>query len=411
MTFFQLSQSVEKVIKVILINLTLFLATIPFLAPIPINSDIQYPIFLVCGAIIFIDVLSKKFTLSKVEIYFVGLSILSFFYINPLLESNLRIPKIVGLLFAFLVFYVFKRYWRSMNPMYFKFGVYLNLVFILIEFIQIEFYFKIISPFVRLIKLDEGGSSRGFHGLMAEPSFLAGMGAFFFLIAIALLNEKRISRLSFLFLFIASFSMIILSSSITGVIFLVAILGLSLFLINISNFNKVLLIFLGIIFSFVLVIATIEIDIRGLDFLRDMIVNPTSVVNLTDRSISTRLMALIGAYESMISGHIFGNGVGSLQFVIFDLLRNSKIFGEYLGDHIYFATGYISAISHYIIELGLFFIVFLVWIYSQTRFISYAICIRAISLIYLLFSFSILFPPVWILLAITDKYNIKKITK
>jgi len=73
MTFFQLSQSVEKVIKVILINLTLFLATIPFLAPIPINSDIQYPIFLVCGAIIFIDVLSKKFTLSKVEIYFVGL--------------------------------------------------------------------------------------------------------------------------------------------------------------------------------------------------------------------------------------------------------------------------------------------------------------------------------------------------
>jgi len=411
MPFFHLPQIVEKVIKVVLINLTIFLATIPFLAPIPINSDLQYPIYLVCGAIIFIDILSKKFILSKVEIYFLGLSMLSFFYINPLLEFNLRIPKIVGLLFAFVVFYVFKRYWRSMNPIYFKFGVYLNLVFIFLEYIQVEFYIKIVSPFVRIIKLDEGDSDRGFHGLMAEPSFLAGMGAFFFLVSIVLIKEKRISRLSFFLLFIASFSMMILSSSITGVIFLAAIFALSLFFINISIINKVILIFLAIISSFLLVIVTIEVDLRALDFMRDTIVNPTSILNLNDRSISTRLMALIGAYESMIGGHIFGNGVGSLQFVIFDLLRNSKLFSDYLGDHIYFATGYISAISHYIIELGLFFIVFLVWIYSQTRFISYVISVRLISLLFLLFSFSILFPPVWILLAITDKYNIKKIIK
>ena len=126
MIYFQFPKIIERDIKIFLINFSIFLSTVPFLAPFPIASDMQYPIFVICAAIMIIDIISKNFILSKLEIYFFGLALLSFVYINPLAEYSFSPFKAVGLLFAFLVYYVFRRYWKLMNPIYFIVGVYLN---------------------------------------------------------------------------------------------------------------------------------------------------------------------------------------------------------------------------------------------------------------------------------------------
>ena len=407
MLYFQFLKIIERDIKVFLINFSIFLSTIPFVAPFPIGSDIQYPIFVICAAIIFIDIISKNFILSKLEIYFFGLALLSFVYINPLAEYNFSLFKAVGLLFAFLVYYVFRRYWKLMNPIYFIIGVYLNAFIVFLEMIQIEIYAKLVSPFVRLIKLDQGDSTRGLHGLMSEPSFLGGVGAFFFLISYALFYEKRISTLSFLFLIMTSLTLIVLSSSITGFIFISAITILSFFIIKVNIINKFLLFLLLTVCTVYLLIYTLDNTSRAMEFVRSFLIQPALLIDITDRSVATRVMALIAGVESILQGNIFGHGIGTMQYVTIDLLQKSQTFSGYLGDTVYVAGGFISAISQYVIELGFLFILLLFWIYGNTKLNAYIFYIRSISFIYLLFSFSILFPPVWILLAITDKYNAK----
>lgn len=407
MLYFQLPKIIEIDIKLFLINFSLFLSTIPFVAPIPISSDMQYPIFVICAAIILIDFISKNFFLSKLEIYFLGIGIISFVYINPLVQYSYSPFKAVGLLFAFLVYYIFRRYWKLMNPIYFITGVYLNAFIVFLEVIQVEIYLKLVSPFVRLIKMDPNDSFRGLHGLMSEPSFLGGVSAFFFLISYALFYEKRISKISFLYLTITSLALIALSLSITGFIFICAITLLSFFVLKVNKINKFLILLLIIISGTLFFILTLDNESRVVEFVRSIIIKPDLFFDISDMSVATRLMALISAIESILQGHIFGHGFGTMQYISVDLLKKSQNFNNYLGDTSYFAGAFISAISQYIIEIGLLFIIFLFWIYSNTKFNGYVFYIRSISFIYLLFTFSILFPPAWILLAITDKSNVK----
>tara|TARA_B110000008_G_C16606391_1_gene418591 strand:- start:43 stop:471 length:429 start_codon:yes stop_codon:yes gene_type:complete len=140
-----------------------------------------------------------------------------------------------------------------------------------------------------------------------------------------------------------------------------------------------------------------------------LILNPQLLFDLKeDLSIASRLISLITAGESLIQGNIFGNGIGSMQFKSFYLLQNSKIFDTQYSNIIYFAGGFISAISLYIIELGLFFIILIAWLYSNTSLNAFNLYIRSISFLYILFTFSIVFPPFWALIAITDKFNRKE---
>ncbi|MBT4959419.1 MAG: hypothetical protein HON33_05555, partial [Flavobacteriaceae bacterium] len=392
MSYFQLPKFVEINLKFFLLNLVAFLSTIPFLAPIPIATDIQYPIFIICAVIVFLDFISKKIILLKFEVYFIGLALLSFIYINPLSDYDYRINKCVGIFFAFLVFYVFRRYWRLMNAKYFAIGIYLNAFVAFLEIIQFEIYLKLVTPFVRVIKFDSGESDRGVHGLMAEPSFLAGMGAFFCLISIALYYETRISKKSFIFQILVSLTLIILSSSITGLMFIFPIIFVVLLLTKIKTIDILLFFLISVLILFYFTFMMPELDFRAIDFIRDIIINPSSILSLEDRSIALRMMSLIAAYESIVQGNILGFGIGTMQYVTIDLLRNSLFFSDFLGDNIYFSGAFISSLSLYVIEIGIFFIIFLLWIYSSTKFIAYAIYIRIISILYLLFTFSILFP-------------------
>ncbi|SVE16492.1 uncharacterized protein METZ01_LOCUS469346, partial [marine metagenome] len=226
MRYFQLPLIVNNINKSFLINLVAFLSTIPYVAPIPISTDIQYPIFIVCLIILLIDILTKRFVLSKLEVYFFFLACISFIYLNPFSDFEYRLTKSVGLLFSFFLFYVFRRYWHVMSPKYFIAGIYLNVFVVLLQLINVDLYSKLISPIVRTIKLDLGEGARGLQGLMAEPSFLGGMGAFFLLLSYALYKEQRILKRTFIILVVISIATIFASNSITAMMFLLPIITL-----------------------------------------------------------------------------------------------------------------------------------------------------------------------------------------
>ena len=102
-----------------LVNIGAFFCTLPFVAPIPIGSDVQYPIFLLCSLVIFHDFFIKgDIRLRKIELYFLIVALFSFVYINPFYEYDYYIFKRVGLLFGFIIFYVYSRYWHIVKPKY-----------------------------------------------------------------------------------------------------------------------------------------------------------------------------------------------------------------------------------------------------------------------------------------------------
>ena len=95
--------------KVLLINLVVLFSTIPYVAIFPLSSDIQYPVFLLCFLIIIWDLFENKLSLNRLEIFFLFISLISFFYVFPFSEFDYSISKRVGLLFGFAVFYVYSR--------------------------------------------------------------------------------------------------------------------------------------------------------------------------------------------------------------------------------------------------------------------------------------------------------------
>ena len=130
-----------------LVNIGAFFCTMPFVAPIPIGSDVQYPIFLLCFLVIFHDFFIKgDIRLRKIELYFLIVALFSFVYINPFYEYDYYIFKRVGLLFGFLVFYVYSRYWHTVKPKYILAGIYVNFIAAIAHFMFTELFANIAGP-------------------------------------------------------------------------------------------------------------------------------------------------------------------------------------------------------------------------------------------------------------------------
>ena len=102
------------------------------------------------------------------------------------------------------------------------------------------------------------------------------------------------------------------------------------------------------------------------------------------------------------SGPILGHGVGTLDVFAHDLMADT-----YLHKILILADGQennpYSTIGLYLFELGLFFLILIVWLYLRTKKESLAVVVRLTSILFIISAFSIVFPPFWILIAATDK--------
>ena len=383
-----------------LVNLAAVFCLLPFIAPIPISTDVQYPVFLICAFIFMIDLFSGYLRLSKIDLYFIFVSLLSFIYISPFIDLEYTLDRRVGLLCGFFVFYVFTRYAYFVKAKAVLFAIYLNFVAIIFHLINPLLFSSLASYFTRTIKNATHG--RGVSGLAPEPNFMGAMAVVFILITFLLYKQNKVTRNQVIRVVIISIAMAMATSSGTASLMLLTLAALVFIFANIRVRTKLLLLISCFLF-YELYTLFYYPESRGLKILVYLLNDPIALL-LRDDSIGFRMVAILLGFESMIQGNVFGHGVGSLSGVAESIASNTYI--ERLFPRVFYRVGAnLSSFSQYSIEMGLFFWVLIVWVYFKAVPYSFALIIRFMTLFFLIATFSIVFPPLWMLLGFTDIRN------
>ena len=385
--------------KSFLINLAALFCMIPYVAPLPLDTDVQYPVVAVCALIFLLDVYKKNIRFNNFEWYFLVLSIVSFFYINPFNDFQYLIPKRVALLAAFVIFFVFSRYWTFINPKYLLAGVLINFSACILQLLIPDFFLNFVVFIGRHWSNNGIYMGKGLTGLSAEPAYLGGLSIAYFLVGYILWNERRISKKIFLVFSTVAIILNIFSFSGTSMFMMLIVIFTWFIFSKIALYHK-LFYLLGILLVLSVFFNTLGDSYRSIGLVNDVIHNPLSITK--DYSISMRLMSMAVGYESMIQGNIFGNGAGSLKFVATDIME-----GTALNDLLIRAVGReretFSSIGTYVTEFGLLFIILLIWLYSRALKSNYTNIVRIPIFLFILTAFSIMYPPFWMLMAATDK--------
>ena len=393
--------------KIFLINLAAFFCMVPYFSPFPLETDIQYPVIILCGLVILFDLYKNNIRFNNFELYFLFLSIVSFVYINPFIDFDYLIPKRVALLSAFMIFFVFSRYWAFINPKYLLAGVLINFSASILQMLSPEI-FEYLQVFIgRAFTMSGfsytvGSGWRGLTGLASEPAYLGGLSVVYFLVGYILRHERRISKKIFLLFSTVAITLNFLSMSGTSIIMMLFV-TFSLLIFSNVKLRKKLFYLLGIVLILMLLIHYLGDTSRSLRILTIMFQDPLFIVN--EYSTSLRTMSVAVGIESMIQGNIFGNGLGTLSYVATDIMERSSL--KDLFNPIVMELGRekepFSAIGLYITELGLLFIILLVWMYSRPLKSNYTNIVRIPIFLFIISAFSIMFPPFWLLMAATDK--------
>lgn len=383
-----------------LINCALFCLTIPFVAPVPLHTDVQYPIFMISALLIVADIYRGSFRLSLHELYFLWVALISFVYVNPFLDVQYDVVKRVGLLFAFLVYYSFSRYSHLINVRYFLVGVWLNMVAVVAHLLSPEMFSTLAGYIVRTIKISQISSSRGVSGFAAEPGFLGAMSIVFLLLSYHFLRIGKMTHFQFQSTVLVSLVMLLATSSGTASLMLLVLLVL-VFLLSQIKLSVKLLFFIGVGLLIYFYVYMLGLGGRGVYVMQKLLEDPVHVF-FVDQSVALRGIAVSIGIESIIQGNLLGHGVGSLGIVSPELIQGTEL-GRLFQRVEASAGGLLSSFAQYTVELGIWFLALIFWLYWRGKRLRYVAIIRVMTLFFLVASFSILFPPLWVLLALTDK--------
>ena len=118
-----------------------------------------------------------------------------------------------------------------------------------------------------------------------------------------------------------------------------------------------------------------------------------------------RIISLLVGFQSIAQGEIFGHGAGSLPFVAPDIIEKAGL-GDTFGEFVISVSGGIwSSLGQYTTEFGLIFLFFILYAFLHTNGSKLNYFVRSNIFLFMLGTFSILFPPLWACLGITDKRN------
>ncbi|WP_346289830.1 hypothetical protein [Sphaerothrix gracilis] len=377
------------------------------MSPYPIGSDVQPLVGL--AALLSIGFLwyKDRFSFNKIDLIFIAISILSLTYFNSMYATDFILRKRIGLLFAFLIYYAIRK-----TYIFFNFKVFYSVVNIyfwgaIAHLLYPEKFSQFGGMFIRVVKQSslEHLSYRGVSSFCPEPGFLGAISVFLLLVLIHFNKRENIHIFYNISTAIMSISMVLLSKSGTGYIFLAFLTGYWL-LDKIVYERKVN--YLLTLFSLFLLSAYGLIQIsfsgRGFSVFKQAMNNPFSLIQ--DASVAHRLSNVWISLLSLVR-YPLGTGAGSFSFT------SSKIYYEYnLYSHFQDVesetTDIVSALAQYNVELGLFFLIFIVIIFCNTYVSSFSIVCRTFSFLFLLASFSVAFPPTWLLLAVTSRTSQNK---
>lgn len=385
---------------VFLINTFFVLVCFPFVSLYPISADVQPMIFVLAILIIFLLFYKNRLFFDKTDLFFIFIAVLSLVYfIN--IESEFGIRKRVGLLFAFFIYYLTKRFHVYFKFRIFYWAVVVNFACGMFHLLSPNFFATTLGRSVRDIRVLDFSGPRGISGLSAEPGFLGAMCVFFLAVLLYFSKREYIPKRDSYVIIFMTVTLIILTKSGTGYVLLAMLSifwGVERFKIK-NVFNYLMLGVAFIVFFFYQ--SSHFFSGRGYAILQMLFKDPSSI--LLDASTGMRLSNVYVALWSLIK-YPFGCGIGSFPLVANEAYNLSDV-GTLINTGEIVFTGNVSALSQYVVEMGLFFMVFISHIFFIGNKSLFAISLRFLSFMFLLGSFSILFPPTWFLLAIGRKFK------
>ena len=407
----------------IIANLFFFFALNPFLSPIPfLNTDttpVSHTISFL--TLIYLLIHKKKFEIIKPALFLLIFAFISFFLVSP--EANFELRHRVGIFGAFLI------YWFSTNFLYLfrfnvlRFSILFHTFFVSLHLFFPNYFVPIGSLFVRTIKMQashlsmEGFTGRGASGFAAENSFAAILGIVYIFLLFWFFKRGIINKKTLLKYSVISTIPIILSYSASGIfitIFLTILYFFIRFILYIfknpliikSSIFKLITAFILFVFPILIILSNSLSRTRGFNLLTAAINNP-SILYL-DNSISERLIGISVGFLSLFH-YPFGLGGGSYSIVAknMDKIYDLKIVfsGAYYG-----IEDTVSSFGRYSSEFGFIFIIIFAYLfyYSNKYIDTFTIVTSTFSLLLILQSFSILFPPTYLLLAVCINNKIRK---
>ena len=374
-------------------NIFFLCALFPFTSPIPLMSDTQPTIIFPAILLLWSYFFYQKAKTNLVEIIFLIMAIYSFFYINfDSVEFILK--KRIGLLFSFVVFFVAFRFYHLFSFKVFKYAVIINCSLIIFHYFDPQSFNMMFSFLVRKIKMVYMGAPRGASGLAPEPGF-AGAVCVFYLCLLMYFNENiKIKKIDNYFLVILTIISIFLTKSGTGYSYL-TIFSILWFIKN--RKIKYIIPAVGVIF----IVLTVKGENRGAHIF-NIIFNDPMYLLMQDSYVAHRTYSLHVGMLSMLENPL-GAGAGMFSNEAKYFHQKYKIEENYTQALSRYYYGSVSSMGRYLVENGMVFLTFLIIVYSSFRFNLLNITLRSVSLLYLMASLSIAFPPLWVLLAITDK--------
>jgi hypothetical protein len=386
-------------VNLFLANVFFFFALLPFLSPLPSESDVQLPAFIIAFIIVARDVLKGRFTLNWVDGVFLSIAIWSFAFVLP--WNPFFVRQRVGVGAAFLVYYVVKKYSARFSTRVLMVVVSITLVSTLVQLIFPSVYETVASLLVRTVKnLGQGG--RGASGPSAEPSFLAGMALVHGLLIIYYYAIARIQTPRYLIGLGMSATSLMLSKSATGFMFLgiLVVIGGVYYLFRGMTVGRWVMLLASTATLAAVIVGPLAQSRGGL-ILVGLYQRPKDV--LRDGSAQERVRSLaIGVLSCM--KYPLGVGGGGFANVAVEMNQDyhlDRVFEEARSSNL---SEPVNAGGMYFAELGIVFAFFLAIVVGASMKIEvFHLMFCMLALLFLLFSFSITLPLAWILLGMAAR--------
>lgn len=390
--------------KSYLVNLCLIFTLFPFVSPYPLASDMQ-PIAALFGFLVFAhDFSYTKAILSKTEAAFLIFCIWSFLNLGT--QGQFLIKDRFTIFFGFFVYYALNRNLNLLKLRTVFYCIIFNFFCALWNIFSTETFITVANFIVRKVKVTSFGL-RGITGLSAESSFMSVMAichAIFYFYFPKTNEESKQSPIIVLFI-----TIMILFFSKSGSGFIMATLIAIIYFITLwtkLSLSKIYLLGVFTFFSLLLLVFFNKLpEMRGLDLLRLALENP--MLLLTDSSFQERL---IGLHVGLISITNFPLGTGAGSYLstasyldgLFDISSTYPLARSGVGSNV-------SALGTGLTEFGILFpLAFVCLAYKAIVSDIQAAIPLSMAFLMLLFSFSVGFPLIYLMIALANSKSQSK---
>jgi hypothetical protein len=382
----------------LLVNLFLFFAVMPFISPRPTQSDVQLPAFLLAAAIMGHDLVKGRVRIDWVDLVFLSMGAWSFCFVLPGGEFVLR--QRVGLLMAFLIYYVAKRHAGLFSPTAIFTAIVLNMAATLLQWVRPDLFALMLVRLVRTLKAVEG--TRGLGGLSAEPSFLAAMAVVQGLLLFYYFKRGETTARRLIAGWAMAFSTLLLSRSATGFTYLLVACAIYFSYYVFRGLKPSVWVAFSAFGLIALWVMTGPLATsRGGAIIVALYEHPEDVI--ADGAMQERVSSLAVGVLS-VPHHVFGVGGGRYEAVAHELdaiYDFSELFPQANPDVF---GGVLSSVGLYLVENGVIFIAFLAVVFwKSSRLEAFHMLFTALAFLFILVTFSIAFPLTWLLLGLAAR--------